>query len=177
MNDAIHIRQLDHDDWELFRTIRLRALADTPQFFGASYAQEIQFSEQQWQERVHQHNRIAHFGLFADKHIIGLTGIVLDRDDPSDRTALLIASYILPTYRRRGLSDLLYQARINWAKRHPTVEKIVVSHRFDNEASRRANQRHGFVYTHSITRGWHDGKTADEIFHQHTMTKARHETV
>lgn len=177
MNDDITIRLLEAQDWELFRAIRLEALAESPQFFGSSYAQENQFTEQQWQERVYQHNRTAHFGLFRGENIIGLTGIVLDRDDPAGRTALLIASYIQPAYRRRGLSDLLYQARIDWAKKHPSIDKIVVSHRSDNVASQHANQRHGFVYTHTTARGWHDGKTADEIYYQRIIAKERHETV
>lgn len=60
----------------------------------------------------------------------------------------------------------MYQTRINWAKEHPTVEKIIVSHRASNLSSKYANQKHGFVLTHKIEKVWTDGATDDEIFYE-----------
>jgi len=61
---------------------------------------------------------------------------------------------------------LMYQARINWAKEQPTVEKIIVSHRASNLLSKYANQKHGFVLTHNNEKVWIDGATEDEIFYE-----------
>lgn len=75
-------------------------------------------------------------------------------------------SIFIKQFRGNGLSELMYQTRINWAKAQPTVEKIIVSHRASNLASKRANQKHGFVCTHKIEEVWTDGGVEDEIFYE-----------
>ena len=48
----ISIRRINPDDADLLRTIRLRALSDTPIAFGSTYAREVAFPEQEWQSRA-----------------------------------------------------------------------------------------------------------------------------
>jgi len=52
--------------------------------------------------------------------------------------------FIAPEYRGKGLAHMLYKARIDWAQKHPDIEKLHISHREDNEASRRTMIAHGF---------------------------------
>ena len=60
----------------------------------------------------------------------------------------------------------MYKARIDWANDQPNVEKIIVSHRASNLASKYANQKHGFIETHKKEKIWTDGATEDEIFYE-----------
>jgi RimJ/RimL family protein N-acetyltransferase len=136
-------RQLTTNDWQTLKHIRLEALSLHPNFFSPS-SDEFQFSEADWTERLSNPDG-ATFGLFHNKNeIIGLTGIYRDKKDP--QLAWLVASYIQAPYRRKGLTRLLYQARIDWAKIQNHIHTLVVHHREDNEISKKSHQKFNFEF-------------------------------
>ncbi len=161
---SISIRQLTEDDWQNFSQIRLKALQTDPNVFGSNYETESQMTEAEWRSRLQAKDN-AIFLIFENETAIGITCVSVDRNDPTKKTALLWGSWLTPQFRGKGLSELMYQARINWAKEQPTAEKIIVSHRASNIASKHANQKHGFVLTHKTEKVWTDGVTEDEIFY------------
>ena len=162
---SITIRQLTEDDWLEFSRIRLKALQTDPEVFGSNYEKESQMPEAEWRSRLQAKDN-AIFLICAGDAPIGMTCVSVDRNDATKKTALLWGSWLAPPFREKGLSELMYQTRIDWAKEQPTVEKIIVSHRASNVASKYANQKHGFVFTHKIERVWTDGTTEDEIFYK-----------
>lgn len=159
------IKQIDEDDWHVFRDVRLRALTADPAVFAASVVRESSFPETIWRSRL-QNADMGIFIVYADCEPAGMTGIVIDRDDPSKQTALLWGSWLRPDLRRQGLSKQLYEARIAWARRHPTCKRMVVSHRESNVSSRFANQKHSFRWTYSKERIWNDGLREKEHFYE-----------
>ena len=161
----ISVRQLTEADWRIFSEIRLKALLSDPAAFGSNYALESKFSEAEWRRRLRGDDS-AVFMIFDDETPIGITGVAVDRDDPAKKTAFLWGSWLEPEFRRRGLSNLLYKTRIDWAKNHPGIERIVVSHRASNAASKHANQKHGFVFTRTHEKTWTDGATEDEVCYE-----------
>lgn len=161
----ITIEKLTERDWRVFSEIRLRALQNDPHVFGSNYEREARFSEIDWRSRLQAKDN-AIFLLRDDETPIGITCVSIDRTDPTGKTALLWGSWLAPEARGKGLSKLMYQTRIEWALRHPAVEKIVVSHRASNLASQRANQKHDFVFTHEIKKTWIDGATENEVFYE-----------
>jgi RimJ/RimL family protein N-acetyltransferase len=162
---SFSIRQLTEDDWREFSQIRLKALQLDPLVFGSNYEKESQFIEADWRERL-QAKDSAVFMLFAGETPIGMTGVSVFRDDPTNRTAIFWGSWLAPDFRRKGLSEMMYKARIKWAQEYPTVERIIVSHRASNLASKYANQKHGFVFTGTHEKVWTDGKTEDEVCYE-----------
>ena len=162
---TVSIRQLTENDWREFAQIRLKALQTDPLVFGSNYEKESQMTEAEWRNRLQAKDN-AIFLLYAGDTPIGMTCISIDRSEPTKKTALLWGSWLAPHFRRKGLSELMYQTRINWAKEQPTVEKIIVSHRASNLSSKYANQKHGFVSTHKNEKVWTDGATEDEIFYE-----------
>jgi len=106
------------------------------------------------------------FGLFDGERLVGITGAFAWPDDHSGGTATLVMSYIVPAYRGRGLSRLLYAAALDWTRRHPQFGRVIVAMRASNAASRRACERHGFAPVRTATRTWPDGANEDEIIYE-----------
>ncbi|MCB1024704.1 MAG: GNAT family N-acetyltransferase, partial [Acidobacteria bacterium] len=161
----ITIKQIDTNDWEIFRDVRLRALKTDPAVFGSNFERESAQTEDEWKEPLATVD-CAIFIIFRDDSPIGMTAIAVKREDPTRKTAILWGSWLEPDSRRKGISKLMYQARLDWAKKHPDIEKIVVSHRASNHSSKFANQKHGFKYTHSESKTWHDGITEDDVHYE-----------
>jgi RimJ/RimL family protein N-acetyltransferase len=155
-------QQLTPTDVGIFKSIRLEALQKEPQVFGARFEDESKLPDSEWRARLDTRGS-AYFVLKVGHNVVGLTGIVTRREDPSQ--ALLIASYIRNEYRGKGGSVPLYEARLNWARANGFSE-VIVAHRASNEASKRANQKHGFEYSHSEPHLWNDEVTEDNVFYK-----------
>ena len=135
--DSIYTRPLETFEWEVFRDFRLRALQASPGVFSSSYQEEANTTPEEWQRTVRGPTHQV-FGLFDREDLIGITAVFTWRGDPSGETAVLAMSFIFPEYRGRGLSRLLYEARLGWIRSVGTFKRVVVSHRESNDVSRRA---------------------------------------
>lgn len=163
--NTIVIRALEPSEWEAFRDFRLDSLRSAPGVFATRYDAAAMWSQEDWQAEAKGPDHQV-FGLFDEKRMIGITAAFTYRGDPTGQTALLAMSFISLPYRGRGLSRMFYEARLAWIRAQPQFRRILVSHRKSNEASRRANQRHGFVQTKMVSNTWPDGETEDEIFYE-----------
>lgn len=162
----ITVRLFSPDEWQLFRQMRLLALQTDPHVFSSNYEKELLIPQGEWEADLLD-PELAIFGVFDTDDVIGMTAIKINhRADPTIETAVLWGSWIKPEYRGRGISFDMYKARIEWSRNHPTVKRIRVSHRASNQPSKRANQKHGFVYTHTVDDvAWPDGATEAQIFY------------
>lgn len=165
VQSAIHIRPLEPSEWEAFRHLRLCALKAAPGSFAASFDDEVRRLPEEWCSEMGAPTHQV-FALFDGEALIGITAAFTWRGDPTGQTAVLAMSFILPQYRGQGLSRLLYESRLAWIRDRPKFRRVIVSHRASNEASRRANQKHGFVFTGRESHVWPDGQTEDEVFYE-----------
>lgn len=141
--------------------MRLEALQMEPGMFCSNYAFEMNMGDAAWLNRLTDPGR-ATFGLFYHNEPVGITAIATIKDKPG--TADMIQSYIRKEHRGKGLSRLLYDARLEWAKQHE-LKQLVIGHRKNNITSKAANQHYGFRYTHSEPRTWPDGTTEDILYY------------
>jgi RimJ/RimL family protein N-acetyltransferase len=163
--NAPTVRALAVAEWNVFRNLRLMALKDAPGVFATSYGEAEKRAPETWQSLVSgPANQI--FGLFDGEHLVGITGVFAWPDDASGETATLVMSYIVPAYRGRGLSGLLYTAALKWTRAHPQFKRVIVAMRASNAASRRACERHGFAPLRTATRTWPDGASEDEVVYE-----------
>ncbi|HEV7298731.1 MAG TPA: GNAT family N-acetyltransferase [Tepidisphaeraceae bacterium] len=147
------LRLATESDWAVVRAVRLEALREEPGVFGSSLAREVAYDEAKW--RTWAAGPAGATFLLADgADVVGLTGVIVEADDPT--TARCVASYIRRAYRGRGLSGRFYEVRIAWARARGCV-RIVTGHRLSNAASMRANQPFGFTETHRAPHRWPDG--------------------
>ena len=142
--------------------MRLEALQKEANVFGSTYAREVAFDDAQWMDRISNPNSIC-LGLFHNDELIGITGVVTDTEDKE--LGHMVQSYIRKEHRGKGLANLFYEARLNWA-RDRKLKRIQVGHKESNLASKAANQRFGFSYTHREPRTWPDGSTEDILYYE-----------
>ncbi len=166
----ISIKKINKKDWREFREIRLKALQSDPKVFGSHYGREKNYSKQDWKEWIGAKNQ-AIFFIYDDEKPIGMTGIYIPQDTVTKTTAVLWGSWLEPEYRRKGISDLMYKARINWAKKQPELKRIEVSHRESNVASKYANQKHGFRLVKEEDKVWHDGISEKDVIYELILKK------
>ena len=158
MKDKIVIKQLAIDDWQDFKKIRLESVRLHNDVLGMSYDVESDKEDSYWKDTLSDIYNGAVFGLYDEEKIIGLTAVFRHRKHSADTTILCMV-YIREGHRGQDLSDLLFGACINWSKSQEGINRIWVGHRAGNEASRRANQRHGFVLISTEDMTFGNGET------------------
>ena len=103
----ISVRALGEGDWELYRSVRLRALEESPDAFVASHDTEADQSEQFWTERMKRSQRLL---AEVDGEAAGIAsvGAVADRDD----AAQIFGLWVDPALRGSGVATALVKAGV-----------------------------------------------------------------
>lgn len=161
----IYVRAFHADEWSLLKAKRLEALRKCSKVFTGRYEVEANQDDQYWKNTVTRGADGRVFGLFDGDELIGITGVFRNKNDSSGASVMLCMSYIDENYRGLGLSRLLYQARLAWARENG-YQRACVSHREDNIASQRANAAFGFVRTNSEAREFGDGTVATDYSYE-----------
>lgn len=133
----MEVVRLTGDDWRLLRDVRLAALADAPHAYGSSLAAERDLDESRWRQRFGS-------GLWAvalDEEPAGLVGTYLIDDTP-----LLVAMWVDPAHRCRGVGDALVSEVVRWAAEN-SWSQVVLRVADGNDAARKLFLRHGFTPT------------------------------
>ena len=128
-----------------YKTVRLRALQDTPAAFGSTYARESQFSDADWQQRAANLCTSRSIGYLAHQNeYCGIVVSFLKEQDP--HYAELMSMWVAPEQRRTGTGRLLVDAVGAWARqsRAHTLQLMVTS---SNLAAISFYQRLGFIKT------------------------------
>jgi GNAT superfamily N-acetyltransferase len=110
------IRTLTADEWRLYRDVRLRALADSPDAFGSTLAEEAIRSDEQWAHRLASSaDPRVNLPLVADirSELVGLAWGRIDAAQPD--VATLYQMWVAPACRGTGIGRQLLQAVIAWA--------------------------------------------------------------
>ncbi|MGY4102249.1 GNAT family N-acetyltransferase [Nocardia sp. R16R-3T] len=133
----IEVQMLDPEDWRLWRTLRLEALAESGPAFGATLAHWSGpgDTEQRWRARLV--DVPLNIVLRLADTPAGLVGAYV-RDDT---TVELISMWVAPFARGRGVGDTAVRAVMNWAGQR----EIVLSVKSDNEHAIGLYRRHGFI--------------------------------
>ena len=101
----ITVRALTEADWELFRSVRLRALEESPEAFVAQHADEEQQPKEFWTERIARSQRLL---AEADGQPVGIASVGSVEDQPD--AAQLFGLWVEPSRRGSGVSTALVRA-------------------------------------------------------------------
>lgn len=140
------LEQITENNVVAFKTVRLRALQDSPSAFGSTYAREAEFADAEWLRRAANMNGEKRIGYLAMDNG-GPCGIAAGFRDEQDPTrAQLISMWVAPAYRRGGVGTALIAAIQRWARAGgvSTLQLMVTSH---NHAAIEFYKRVGFSLT------------------------------
>jgi GNAT superfamily N-acetyltransferase len=108
---AMTIEQLVAGDGERLRAIRLRALRDAPDAFGATLEEAEARPPEDWDDQLEQ---LATFVATLDGCDMGLVRAV--HHDHLRDAGCLISMWVEPEGRRQGIGSALVDAVVNWAR-------------------------------------------------------------
>lgn len=101
----ILVRLLGDDEWELYRTVRLEALRDSPAAFVATHEDEASYGEDFWRERMARARRIV---AERGDEPVGLVCLGLHDDDPE--TGEIFGLWAAPSVRGERVAWNLVEA-------------------------------------------------------------------
>ncbi len=113
----IEVRRFAPHEWATYKDLRLRALADSPDAFARTLAEEQERSDAEWLNRlVTGANSRGELALVAeaDGQPIGLAWGRIDEGTPD--VATLYQMWVAPSHRRQGTGQALLDAAIAWAR-------------------------------------------------------------
>lgn len=127
---AAEVRLLAPAEWEVYREIRLRALATDPEAFGSTLEREAAFDESAWRSRC-EHS--AQLVAVAKEEVLGVATTRPREDDAA--TFDLFGLFVRPDGRRRGVGRLLVDSAIALA-RERGGQRLVLMVVESNDAAR-----------------------------------------
>ena len=138
------IRTLHPDDWSIYRDLRLRALADAPQAFGSTFAEESQRTDDVWAARLAAPALGSHlqgwpFAVEVDGTPAGLAWVKMEGAHAS-----IYQVWVAPEARGRGVGAALLDAAITWARARKATE-VRLDVTAGDGAAARLYRRMGFV--------------------------------
>jgi ribosomal protein S18 acetylase RimI-like enzyme len=110
---AFVVRRLRPDEWRELRALRLRALADAPDAFGATLADAEAEPDDEWQTRAGSSDRVTIVAEVAGR-LVGMAGGGAAPMEES--TAGLHGMWVEPASRGTGIADALVAAVTDWAR-------------------------------------------------------------
>jgi GNAT superfamily N-acetyltransferase len=136
---TVTVRRLAPDDWEVWREVRLAALADAPWAYGSSLAREEGFGQADWRARLDPANGMSAVALLGEQVVGAVGGYTPAGTD----AVLLIAMWARPELRGSGVGDALVADVLAWARENgwSTVRLRVAD---GNDAARGLFVRNGF---------------------------------
>lgn len=128
------ITTLTPDDWELFRDLRLRALADAPEAFGSRLEDWREAPEARWRQRLEAVP--LNLAAVVDGRPVGMASGTVETDGVE-----LISMWVDPAARGAGVGAALIETVVRWAGPRPTYLMV----RAANAHAISAYERAGFV--------------------------------
>jgi ribosomal protein S18 acetylase RimI-like enzyme len=117
MTARVAVREFQADEWPVFRDLRLRALADSPDSFARTLAEEENRTDAEWSKLlIASAASPARISLRAerDQRAVGLAHGRIAPEAPA--VAQLYAMWVEPAARRRGVGRGLVDAVAVWAR-------------------------------------------------------------
>ena len=165
----MEVRRLTEADAEAFWNIRLRALRDNPESFGASYEEILErgiASITQGLRKSEAAPDNATFGAFDGKTLVGIASFQREGEIKKRHKGVIWGMYVPQELRGKGVGKALVEAAIAYAKTLPDLEQINLAVVLTSKEARKLFISMGFE-TYGLER--HALKLHDRYFDQEHM--------
>jgi RimJ/RimL family protein N-acetyltransferase len=135
----LEVRRLTVADAQIFRTIRLEALAAYPIAFQATYESTADLPLEAFAQRL---QRYALFGGFLDRRLCGFVGFHAFKNPKIAHKAIMWGMYVTEEARGTGLAEAMVETVFEHAR--GKVEQVLLSVITENERARRFYGKMGF---------------------------------
>lgn len=111
------VRAFSADEWRIYKDLRLCALADSPDAFGSTLAEEASRLDTEWARRLASGaDSRMNLPVVAEVHSEPI-GLAWGRiESPNPDVAVLYQMWVAPTHRGLGAGRMLLRAVIAWAR-------------------------------------------------------------
>ena len=153
----IEVHTLAATDWQIWRELRLAALAEAPTAFGSRLADWQGANEERWQERLSIPGSVNFVALLDGMAIGMVSGVPGDDCAPE-----LISMWVSPAARGKGVGDRLVESVAQWARQlGAAVLRLAVAE--DNEKAAALYRRNGFGDTGELAGPLPDGVRMERV--------------
>jgi ribosomal protein S18 acetylase RimI-like enzyme len=142
---AVSVYEVPESDWEIWRDLRLDALADAPYAFGETLARAQSRTDEDWRSWWSDDEGTGprYIGLL-DGAPAGMCGILFPQD--LDRAPLIISMWTSPSARGHGVARAMLDACVEYGEA-AGYSRLLLGVVDDNLPARRLYERYGFVET------------------------------
>jgi ribosomal protein S18 acetylase RimI-like enzyme len=142
------IRRVQPEEWQVYRHVRLAALAEAPYAFMSTLEREQSFAEETWRQRLGSPAAATFIAWRGGEPAGTATGKI---DDPSDEHAVadawqLVGMWVDPNVRGTGVANQLVESVAEHAKAEGAASLVLWVTEI-NDRARGFYQKLGFVPT------------------------------
>ena len=166
MKNNYQIRSLELNDWTQFRLLRLEALQQHPEAFGASLEEEFLLTDEMFREG---YSKSEIFGAFSkdNETLVGCAGFFIYSSLKMQHRGCLFSMYTKEDYRNQGIADALIKKVIEHAKKRVIQLHLTVV--TTNKAAIRLYEKNGFRIYGTEPQSL---KISDQFYDEHFMVIA-----
>lgn len=160
----IEIVKLTSADWLEYKALRLRALKEDPQAFGASYQTNLEYPDTEWKRRLENASKgEINWLLFAKKNnkLVGMIGAFIEDGDTD--TVSIFSVYVPTEERGKGISNKLMDSILKELLQKPFLKKVKLMVNKDQMAAVGLYKKFGFKETGIQHFKMGNGELADEL--------------
>jgi len=159
--ESIEIISLKPEDWKQYRDLRLKALKEEPQAFGSTYEDNCKHPDEYWKQRLEDtYTKNTQWLVFAKLNgiLVGMAGGFAEKESDN---AHVIAVYVTPEARRKGISKLLMKELVVKIKTNKLIRKVTVDVNPEQVAAYNLYKNSGFTLKKIYRLVLGDGKEHD----------------
>jgi ribosomal protein S18 acetylase RimI-like enzyme len=142
----VHSRLLNRADLESYRRLRLECLSHYPDFFGDSYAEELDGSSNKFYEVLSMSKSNSFlFGAFFNNYLIGTCGFIQEKRIKAKHRGNLVQAYVDPSFAGKGIGSKLLSLTIKKAFENISIDQILLSVVYANDKAITLYTKLGFA--------------------------------